>query len=1550
MHWVHWSISINSNQCVSFKTSIVADISPEKLSELRKRVQSLTDSQRVQLKKALEAQGIQWDSVYSESTGGSNLKLVSTPRPETIELTPSQAHVWVLHQLFPDLCAYHIGFAWKLEGELSVSAFSEALTLFVERHQALRTVFVQDSRGRPKQALIEAKPVLLDPVTIDENRITEESETYIRSPFQLDMGPLYRFRLLRINERRHVLFIVLHHLIADGWSRGVLLRDLARAYRLASNQAWDDDGAMMGQSLDTIHYSVFHADQEWGKSQEKVHQLSYWTQQLDGMKLLEIPTDRPSPAKATFASQTLTRALSRDLTEKIHNLGREHGATLFMTLLTAFKCLLYRYTNERDLAVGVPVSGRRFPECADLIGFFVNTIVLRSRFPEGEQMTFLDCLSIVKKVVLEGLEHQFVPFSDVVEACAPQRHSHRNPLFEVMFQVQSDGYQSQNAARPDVTLPGLYLSQVPLVPPETKFDLTWHVFDRAEGLMIAVEFRTALMDSDRIERMMGHYEHLLQELVVHAQKPVHQLTFLGKEERQLLTDFSKGVRKDWPKGMDSKIPPTFYQAFVQQVIQTPQALAVRSRDDQLTFTQLNQEASKLAEELTAQAICIGTPVGIRRKRHTGLVVAILAVMRVGGVYVPLDPELPEARLDYMRRDAGCSWVIEEDGLRSFEPAEPVDPIVNKDACYILYTSGSTGKPKGVVITHRGLMHYLTWSLQEYPYEAGWGAPVQSSFGFDATITTLLAPLLCGKTVELLAEEDVLGALVQSMQTGPSLVKLTPAHLAALEHLIPHNLDPNCLPKALVVGGEALTARHVKFWREHYPDVLIYNEYGPTETVVGCCVHQVEELDLEGAIPIGRPISGVQLYNLDEQLQSLPIGIAGELFIGGPGVANGYVNRPELSDHRFLPDPFHAGSNRLKHRLYRTGDRVRWRSDGVMEYLGRMDRQIQLRGYRIELGEIEAVLRSLPYVQECVVEPPSTSARNSEQVQSILVAYLQMDKDQFDPKSLKQALQSELPEYMTPTHFERMDRLPLTSNGKIDHAKLPEVSLLTKGKSAIAPRNEIEAVIQNVWRDVLEVHEVGMEDNFFELGGDSIRAMQIISGARQAGWKLTPVQLFDNQTVAAQAAVAKKMTETTESSIPSGRLSLGPAQKGFFGMNPPHPNQFNQGVLLMIDPKVDSKRLFKSIQEVVRHHDSLRLRFTFDSDGQWAQQYEESNPRDTVLEDVDLQSFDQFSEVLDKEIASRQEGFDLKSGKLFRAARFRGPGGEDRLMLLAHHCVVDGMSWRILLEDIETVYAQLGLDEPPVLPPKSTSFGEWIRNLPESNTVNQPIVTLFPKPSENRWIDSASVLRECQMELQPEEETLVLTGLAQTLSQFTRSSVLPIDIERHGRHPLDESTDLIRTVGWFTSLHSLHLKLPDAGLVVQRNYVQDKLQSIPPGQSGQVGPTAQVSFNYLGNLNRSPGKLFNGLASEQLPCLNHPDNPRHYLLEIIAYRLDQSLKIIWRFHQKTHEKKTVQMLADRHLSTMESIVTATKNKVRETQSPSVRGDLNQLMAKLNARKG
>lgn len=290
------------------------------------------------------------------------------------------------------------------------------------------------------------------------------------------------------------------------------------------------------------------------------------------------------------------------------------------------------------------------------------------------------------------------------------------------------------------------------------------------------------------------------------------------------------------------------------------------------------------------------------------------------------------------------------------------------------------------------------------------------------------------------------------------------------------------------------------------------------------------------------------------------------------------------------------------------------------------------------------------------------------------------------------------------------------------------------------------------------------------------------------------------------------------------------------------------------------------------------------------------------------------------------------------------------MLLAHHCVVDGMSWRILLEDIETGYAQLGLDEPLVLPPKSTSFGEWIRNLPESNTVNQPIVTLFPKPSENRWIDSASVLRECQMELQPEEETLVLTGLAQTLGQFTRSSVLPIDIERHGRHPLDESTDLIRTVGWFTSLHSLHLKLPDAGLAVQRNYVQDKLQAIPPGQSGQVGPTAQVSFNYLGNLNRSPGKLFNGLAPEQLPCLNHPDNPRHYLLEIIAYRLDQSLKIIWRFHQKTHKKKTVQMLADRHLSTMESIVKATKNKVRETQSPSVRGDLNQLMAKLNARKG
>ncbi|MEM9657447.1 MAG: amino acid adenylation domain-containing protein, partial [Planctomycetota bacterium] len=938
-----------------------------------------------------------------------------------------------------------------------------------------------------------------------------------------------------------------------------------------------------------------------------------------------------------------------------------------------------------------------------------------------------------------------------------------------MFQLQSDGYRDQNAATLESHFPGLELKQTHLTPRETKFDLTWHVIDRADELLVAVEFRTALFEESRIERMIDHFERLLGEVVRDPRQIVSAVAMLSENERSAVLRAGRG---------ECVPPPTadFVQAFDAQAAATPHAISVRDDNGSLSYQQLEQRAETVACRLR-NLVAAGNVVSVEAPRSIEQLVAVLGVMKSGNAYLPIDPDLPESRRDFMRVDAGCVAGVKSDGRHEFEfttsasldadSAAAAGRLRRSDArssAYVIYTSGSTGRPKGTVVTQVGLMNYLRWCTNHYPYRDGWGAPVQSSFGFDATITSMLAPLLVGKTVYLLPEEDELEALIEALLTGPSVVKLTPAHLSAMEPLLPPDIPVERLPRALVIGGEALTAEQVRFWRTRYPSVQLFNEYGPTETVVGCCVQRIDDgVRQQGNLPIGRPVDGAQLYVLDERLELSPIGVPGELCVAGYGVSLGYVGRPALTAERFLPNPFADSRTASGTVMYRTGDVALMRKDGVFEYLGRSDDQVQLRGYRIELAEIESALRRHPAVFECAAACMDNLAllqvdaplRGGGRPQAqCLVAYVEATKE-ITAGELDAHLRSELPAYMAPQHYEFVDDLPLTPNGKVDRQGLPAIVRKESRPKYAAPRNENERRLQAVWQEVLGEQSIGVEDNFFDRGGDSIGGMQIIAGARRAGLKLTPQQLFEHQTIATQAAVAAAVAPVVSaSSRASGEVPLGPIQQAFLRQRHVEPHHFNQGVLLRIAPQVELASLRKAIETVVHHHDAFRLRFECGPDSEWRQWYADEIA-DIVVEDVDLSDAADYGARLDEELCCRQSDFDLSEGPLFRAARIRGPHGDDRLFLLAHHLIVDAVSWRVVLRDLVGCWNAGGL---PAAPTNTQSLRRELSRRSIDGWTDLSRTYLYADADEysRRLVSIDEAI----------DEAMLLTAFAQTMKQFT----------------------------------------------------------------------------------------------------------------------------------------------------------------------------------------
>jgi amino acid adenylation domain-containing protein len=1058
--------------------------------------------------------------------------LSAVSRSAELPLSFAQQRLWFLDQLEPHSPLYTVPQAIHLHGPLQVEALHQTLNAIVARHETLRTTF-HAVDGIPRQVIAEHRTVVLALIDLSawpEAARKAEAQRLMREeaqrPLDLTCDVLLRATLLRLGPAEHILLLTMHHIASDGWSMRVLSDEVATLYRAFARGAPSPLAALPIQYAD---YAVWQ--RQWLQGAVLDAQLAYWQAQLAGVPVLELPLDHPRPAVQTFRGARQPLRLPQPLTEALKALSQREGVTLFMTLLAAFQTLLQRYTGQDDIAVGSPIAGRTRAELEGLIGFFVNTLVLRTDLSGNP--TFPELLGRVREVTLGAYAHQDLPFERLVEELQPERRLSHSPLFQVMLALQ-------NAPRQTLDLPGLTVSRLEVDRGTAQFDLTLVLWEEAEGLVGTLEYNRDLFEAPTIQRLLGHFRHVLAGIVANPARRLAELPLLGTAERQQLLVAWNATAAEYPRDR------CLHQLFEAQVERTPDAIAVVD-DVEWTYRELNTRANRLAHHLRRHGVGPEVLVAVCMERGLEMLVSLLGILKAGGVYLPLDIDYPPERLAFMLEDSRPPVLLAQQSLLGGLPSHgaqvvcvdsewgliaqeseqnPPASATAESTAYVFYTSGSTGKPKGVQGYHRGVVNLCQAMVAQFGLHAQDRVMQFSSLCFDIAVEEIFPTWMSGATLVLRTEAGLpsIPAFLEAIRRRRiTVLDLPTAFWHTLVNVLEMSRDP--LPETLrlvVVGGEKASAQAFANWLKLGGEHIRWlNGYGPTETTVTATVHEPMRASgtyaIDGEIPIGRPIANTQVYVLDPHLQPVPIGVPGELYIGGDGLARGYLNRPELTAERFLPHPF---SDQPGARLYKTGDLARYRPDGQLEFLGRLDQQVKVRGYRIEPGEVEAALTQHPAVREAVV-----LAREDGPGDTRLVAYVVPNQPPGPSMSdLRSFLQAKLPNYMVPSTFVMLAALPLTPNGKVDRRALPAPAPTRPAldDALVAPRTPVEAALAAIWAEILRLPQVGVHDNFFALGGHSLLATQVISRLQAAFQVDLPLRrLFEAPTVAelAQALIA-----------------------------------------------------------------------------------------------------------------------------------------------------------------------------------------------------------------------------------------------------------------------------------------------------------------------------------------------------------------------------------------------------------------------------------------------
>jgi amino acid adenylation domain-containing protein len=1287
------------------------------------------------------------------------IPLIKAKRPENLPLSFAQERLWLLNQLEPDIPFYNEQTSVKFYGQLNIVALEQSLNKLIARHEVLRTNF-RTINEQPVQVIAD-KLTLTLPV-IDLTKLPESereiacqqiANTEANCLFDLGDSPLIRACVVKIQEAEHAFILTVHHIIVDGWSTGILMRELATVYSALCNNLSPELPKLPIQYAD---YAIWQ--RQYLQKDVLQKQLDYWKQQLkNAPTLLELPTDRPRPAIQTYRGAVQYVQLSNELSQALSDLSRQQGASLFMTLFAAYVTLLYRYTGSDDIVVGTPIANRDRTEIEGLIGFFVNTLVLRTDLSGNP--SFKELLGRVRQRILQAYAHADLPFDELVKALQPQRDLSYTPLFQVLFVLQ-------NAPISEVELTGLTIIPLPTQSTVAKFDLTLSFQNTASGLVGMWQYNADLFDAATIERMSWHFVTLLEGIIDNPKEQISQLPLLSEvEQQQLLVEWND-------TGADYPFDKCIHQLFEEQVERTPDAVAVMFEDVEtqyiasLTYQQLNYRANSLAHYLQTLGIKPDTLVGICVERSLDMIVGLLGILKAGGAYVPLDPEYPTSRLHFMLEDAQISVLLTQKHLVDKLPEnqaqlvcldtqwQAIDQLsqdnLNTDVqatnlAYVIYTSGSTGTPKGVMIEHQSLVNFTKAEVIQWGMNQSQRILQFSSFSFDVFAKDIYPCLSVGGTLVLRTEQMLNSwcALIEGIERWQITVLNIPA--AYWHELVTEvaqtnkNLPPSL--RLITIGGERLLPEKIKLWYEYIQlsnletSPKLVNGYGPTETTIqaSCCPLSAQMFHSAlSSVPIGRPTSNTQIYILDSYLQPVPIGVPGELHIGGVGLARGYLNRPELTQERFINNPFGSG------RLYKTGDLAHYLPDGNIEYIGRIDNQVKIRGFRMELGEIETVLSQHQAVQaSCVI------AREASPGDKRLVAYIVPHQHCTNIlNQLRDFLKAKLPEYMVPNAIAILDSLPLTPNGKIDRLALPAPDLQSKlSDKYVAPRTPIEEMLAQIWAQILKLEQVGIHDNFFELGGHSLLATQLLSRIRSIFKVELPLrELFARATVAELAqTIGQLQQQELELSTPpilrrvnNTQLPLSYAQQRLWFLDQLQSlgGTYNMPLTLRLVGTLNQTALEQSLQEIIHRHEVLRTNF-ISVDGQPIQVIREqeiecrgqgAGGREQGI----LSIFDwQHLSINEQEIALQQlvqtqaqQPFDLANEPLVRATLVVLSEAEHALLVFIHHIVSDGWSMGVFIQELAALYNAYSQGQPSLrdatrtplapLPIQYADFAIWQR--------------------------------------------------------------------------------------------------------------------------------------------------------------------------------------------------------------------------------------------------
>ena len=1255
-------------------------------------------------------------------------KLLFKPlRPEKLPLSFAQQRLWFLHQLLEEKATYNIPAALRLTGSLNLVALQQAFAQISARHANLRTVF-PESEGEAEQVIRPAADFSL-PV-IDISALTEEAKlskslTLVQAEavaaFDLAQGPLLRAQLVRLAEAEHILLVNMHHIIADGWSMGVLIKEISAYYNaLVEGKPLH----LTPLPIQYVDYALWQREYLQGEVLDK--QLAYWQEQLkDAPEALNLPTDKPRPQLRSSQGASFSFSLAQATLTGLKQLNQQQGATLFMGLLAAFKILLHRYSSQTDLVVGSPIANRQQQELEGLIGMFVNTLALRSRL--NPQAGFIELLSQVKQTTLMAYEHQDVPFEQLVEQLNISRDLSRSPLFQVMLVLQ-------NNAQARVNLAGLQVEALALEQTTAKFDLTLNAQELNDGsLALSLEYATDLFEAKTIARMAEHFKVLVQGIVEQPEQAIAKLPLLTPAEQQtLLVDWNQ-TEAEYPKDQ------TIQQLFEAQAEKTPHNIAVVFADKQLTYRELNEKANQLAHYLRSLGVKRDTFVAISLERSLELIIGLLAILKAGGAYVPLDSSYPAERLQFMLEDTKASILLTQSSLQGqftdytgtvltldkvdVAKQSTANPAVNNqpsDLAYVIYTSGSAGKPKGVMVEQRSVINLLSDFQRRKSLGAAMACGLWTSISFDVSVYELFASLLYGGSLHVLGEElraDADKLLEYLAQQRISSIYLPPFLLSALAERITKTPLAFALSR-LLVGVEPIKEELLQSIAQRVPGLQIINGYGPTETTVCATLYNIglQKRARSSNTPIGRPVTNTCLYILDGQLQAVPVGVSGELYIGGVGVARGYLNRPELTAEKFIPNPFGEG------RLYRTGDLVRYLADGNIEFLGRIDQQVKIRGFRIELGEIESVFRQQPSIADIAV-----IAREDSPGDKRLVAYLVNKEGMLGDEQvaeqlavLQQALSKQLPDYMVPGHFMFLEELPLNANGKLDRKALPKPDKHYRMKAFVAPCTELEQRLAAIWAEVLHVDaaSISVNDNFFDRGGHSLLATQLVAKVRQHfKVELALKQVFQTPSLAALAQELTKVQDQALAITVRARpqhIPLSYAQQRLWFMHELAPAQasYHIPLALTLTGELKVPALEQAFRALIARHEGLRTVFSV-QDGEPAQVILSELPFSLPLLDIShLAGEAQRREY--RQLAQQifAQPFNLSQGPLVRAQLVKVADNIHRLLINQHHIISDGWSMGLMSQELShyyNYYTQQHVVDLAPLPIQYADFALWQRD-------------------------------------------------------------------------------------------------------------------------------------------------------------------------------------------------------------------------------------------------